>query len=60
MKNNSSTDRWIRLESKNLDQQFLNEIVHGLNRSSLTGSVKPYSLTKMDCSSVIRLSGHTF
>lgn len=38
MINNSSTDRWIRLESKSLDQQFLNEIVHGLNCSPFEAS----------------------
>ena len=38
MINNSSIDRWIRLESKNLDQQFLNEIIHGLNCSPFEAS----------------------
>jgi hypothetical protein len=38
MINNSSADRWIRLESKSLDQQFLNEIVHGLNCSPFEAS----------------------
>lgn len=38
MINNSSTDRWIRLESKSLDQQFLNEIIHGLNCSPFEAS----------------------
>jgi hypothetical protein len=28
MINNSSLDRWNRLESKSLDQQFINEIIH--------------------------------
>jgi len=38
MINNSSTNRWIRLESKSQDQQFLNEIVHGLNCSPFEAS----------------------
>ena len=33
MINNSSLDRWNRLEVKSLDQQFVNEIIHGLNCS---------------------------
>ena len=33
MINNSSLDRWNRLETKSLDQQFVNEIIHGLNCS---------------------------
>ena len=31
MINNSSYERWDRLENKSLDQQFLQEIVRGLN-----------------------------
>jgi hypothetical protein len=38
MINNSSLDRWSRLESKNLDQQFINEIVDGLNCSPFEAS----------------------
>jgi hypothetical protein len=38
MINNSSLDRWHRLESKNLDQQFINEIIHGLNCSPFEAS----------------------
>jgi len=38
MINNSSLDRWNRLESKNLDQQFTNEIIHGLNCSPFEAS----------------------
>ena len=33
MINNSNLYRWQRLEAKSLDQQFVNEIVHGLNCS---------------------------
>ena len=38
MINNSSLDRWNRLESKNLDQQFTNEIIYGLNCSPFEAS----------------------
>ncbi len=38
MINNSSLDRWNRLESKSLDQQFVNEIIHGLNCSPFEAS----------------------
>jgi hypothetical protein len=38
MINNSSLDRWHRLESKSLDQQFVNEIIHGLNCSPFEAS----------------------
>ncbi len=38
MINNSSTDRWKRLESKSLDQQFVNEIIYGLNSSPFEAS----------------------
>jgi hypothetical protein len=38
MINNSSLDRWNRLESKGLDQQFVNEIIHGLNCSPFEAS----------------------
>lgn len=33
MINNSSLDKWTRLQNKSLDRQFINEIVHGLNCS---------------------------
>lgn len=33
MINNSNYHRWDRLNTKSLDQQFVNEIVHGLNCS---------------------------
>lgn len=33
MINNSSSDKWSRLESKQLDNQFMNDIVQGLNCS---------------------------
>ena len=33
MLNNSSVSRWDRLNSKQLDSQFQNEIIHGLNCS---------------------------
>jgi hypothetical protein len=36
--NNSTIDRWSRLESKSLDQQFTNEIIHGLNCSPFEAS----------------------
>jgi hypothetical protein len=38
MINNSSLDRWNRLEAKSLDQQFVTEIVHGLNCSPFEAS----------------------
>ncbi len=38
MINNSSLDRWNRLKSKSLDQQFVNEIIHGLNCSPFEAS----------------------
>jgi len=38
MINNSSLDRWTRLESKNLDQQFMNELIAGLNCSPFEAS----------------------
>jgi len=38
MINNSSLDRWNRLESKSLDQQFTNEIIQGLNCSPFEAS----------------------
>ena len=50
MINNSSTERWIRLESKSLDQQFLNEIVHGLNCSPFEASAVLDTVYKVyDC-----------
>jgi len=33
MINNSSSQKWSRLESKNLDNQFINEIMYGMNFS---------------------------
>lgn len=38
MINNSSLDRWSRLENKSLDQRFTNEIIHGLNCSPFEAS----------------------
>lgn len=38
MINNSSFDRWNRLDSKSLDQQFTYEIIHGLNCSPFEAS----------------------
>ena len=38
MINNSTLDRWNRLESKSLDQQFTYEIIHGLNCSPFEAS----------------------
>jgi hypothetical protein len=38
MINNSSLDRWNRLETKSLGQQFVNEIIHGLNCSPFEAS----------------------
>ncbi|MFN2304353.1 MAG: DUF1670 domain-containing protein [Anaerolineales bacterium] len=38
MINNSNIYRWDRLNSKGLDQQFVNEIVHGLNCSPFEAS----------------------
>ena len=39
MINNSSINRWSRLENKSLDQQFINEIIYGLNCSPFEASV---------------------
>ena len=38
MINNSSLERWNRLETKSLDQQFIYEIIHGLNCSPFEAS----------------------
>lgn len=38
MINNSSLTKWDRLESKNFDNQFTNEIIHGLNCSPFEAS----------------------
>ncbi len=38
MINNSNYYRWDRLNSKSLDQQFVNEIIHGLNCSPFEAS----------------------
>lgn len=38
MINNSSLSKWDRLASKNLDNQFINEIIHGLNCSPFESS----------------------
>lgn len=38
MINNSTLDRWNRLDSKSLDQQFSFEIIHGLNCSPFEAS----------------------
>jgi hypothetical protein len=38
MINNSNYHRWDRLRAKSLDQQFVNEIVHGLNCSPFEAS----------------------
>jgi hypothetical protein len=34
MINNSSLQKWSRLETKSLDNQFINDIIHGMNCSS--------------------------
>jgi len=34
MINNSSSQKWTRLEAKNLDSQFINDIINGMNCSS--------------------------
>lgn len=47
MINNSSLDRWNRLESKSLDQQFTNEIIHGLNCSPFEASAMLDTLYKV-------------
>jgi len=39
MINNSSVNRWNRLKNKSLDQQFINEIIYGLNCSPFESSV---------------------
>jgi len=42
MINNSSINRWNRLENKSLDQQFINEIIYGLTCSPFEASgMKP-------------------
>ena len=38
MINNSTFDRWKRLESKSLDNQFSYEIIHGMNCSPFEAS----------------------
>jgi len=38
MINNSSLSKWDRLSGKNVDQQFVNEIIHGLNCSPFEAS----------------------
>lgn len=47
MINNSSLDRWNRLESKSLDQQFTNEIINGLNCSPFEASAIVDTLYKV-------------
>lgn len=47
MINNSSLDRWNRLESKSLDKQFVNEIVYGLNCSPFEASAVLDSVYKV-------------
>jgi hypothetical protein len=37
MINNSNWYRWDRLAAKSFDQQFVNEIIHGLNCSAFLG-----------------------
>ena len=39
MINNSSINRWNRLENKSLDQQFINKIIYGLSCSPFEASV---------------------
>ncbi len=34
MINNSSLEKWNRLEAKSLDNQFINDIINGLNCSN--------------------------
>ena len=38
MINNSNYQRWDRLNTKNLDQQFTKEVIHGLNCSPFEAS----------------------
>ena len=52
MINNSSLGKWVRLQQKNLDHQFINEIVHGLNCS-------PFE-AKAVLESVYNVYGHYF
>lgn len=52
MVNNSSYDRWDRLENKSLDQQFIREILQGLNCSPFEG--------KAVLDAVYRVYGHCF
>ena len=50
MINNSSLTKWDRLESKNLDIQFTNEIIHGLNCSPFEASAILETVYKVfDC-----------
>ncbi len=50
MINNSSLYKWNRLESKNLDNQFINEIIHGLNCSPFEASAILETVYKVyDC-----------
>lgn len=50
MINNSSLNKWNRLESKNLDNQFTNEIIHGLNCSPFEASAIMDTVYKVfDC-----------
>lgn len=50
MINNSSIDLWSRLESKSLDQQFLYEIINGLNCSRFEASAVLDTVYKVyDC-----------
>jgi len=52
MINNSSCDRWDRLENKSLDRQFVREIVQGLSCSPFEG--------KAVLGAVYRVFGHYF
>jgi len=52
MINNSSCERWDRLENKSLDQQFVREIVQGLSCSPFEG--------KAVLDAVYRVYGHYF
>ncbi len=47
MINNSSLNKWNRLQSKNLDQQFTNTLIHGLNCSPFEASAVLDTLYKV-------------
>ena len=49
MINNSNYYRWDRLNAKSLDQQFVNEIVHGLNCSPFEASAVLETVYRVFC-----------